>query len=58
MPRSAGEVCVDEAALAEAAIRRFLAAARRPALIEPGEDRFLLREDTYALEWHGNRLLI
>jgi hypothetical protein len=49
---------VDEAALAEAAIRRFLAAARRPALIEPGEDRFLLREDTYALEWHGNRLLI
>lgn len=51
-------MCVDGAALAEAAIRRFLAAARRPALIEPGEDRFLLTQDTYALEWHGNRLLI
>jgi hypothetical protein len=54
----AGAVGVDGAALAEAAIRRFLAAARRPALIEPGEDRFLLTENTYALEWYGNRLLI
>ena len=58
MPKSAGEVCRDGGALAEAAIRRFLAAARRPALIEPGEDRFLLTADTYALEWQGNRLLI
>ena len=49
---------VDGATLAEAAIRRFLAAARQPALIEPGEERFLLAGDTYALEWHGNRLLL
>ncbi len=51
-------MCFDGATLSEAAIRRFLAAARRPALIEPGEERFLLAEDTYTIEWQGNRLLI
>ena len=49
---------MDGAVLAEAAIRRFLGTARRPALIEPGEEPFLLAEDTYTLEWQGNRLLI
>jgi hypothetical protein len=57
MPISTGEVRVDGPALAEAAIRRFLAAARKPALIEPGEERFMLTRDTYALEWQGSRLL-
>jgi hypothetical protein len=58
MSRSAGAVCSEGAALAEAAIRRFLDSARQPALIEPGEDRFLLAEDSYALEWQSGRLLI
>ncbi|HXN45255.1 MAG TPA: hypothetical protein VN893_01355 [Bryobacteraceae bacterium] len=58
MLKNAADLRLDGAASAEAAIRRFLGAARQPALIEPGEDRFLLAEGTYALEWHGSRLLI
>lgn len=45
-------------AQAEAAIRRFLDGARKPALVEAGEEKFLLAEDRFALEWHGSRLLI
>jgi len=58
MSRSATEVCSGGPALAETAIRRFLATARKPALEEPGEERFLLADGSYALEWHGSRLLI
>jgi hypothetical protein len=58
MPTSTAEARLDGPVLAEAAIRRFLAAARKPALVEPGEERFPLSEATYALEWHGGRLLI
>jgi hypothetical protein len=43
---------------AEAAIRRFLAGARKPALIEPGEEHFALAGDRYALERRGSRLTI
>jgi hypothetical protein len=58
MPKNAVDLRLDGAVSAEAAIRRFLGAARQPALIEPGEDPFPLTEDAYALEWHGSRLLI
>src|ERR1017187_9998933 len=58
MLKNAGDLRLDGAVSAETAILRFLGVARQPALIEPGEDRFLLAEGTYALEWHGSRLLI
>jgi hypothetical protein len=40
------------------AIERFLAAARRPALREPGEEPFALAPGGYALERRGSRLVI
>jgi hypothetical protein len=51
-------VRADGAAEAEAAIRKFLANAGRPVLIEPGEDAFPLAEETCSLEWRGNRFVI
>lgn len=58
MAREKAVVRAGGPAEAEAAIRRFLAAARRPALLEPGEEHFALAEDSYALEWRGSRLTI
>jgi hypothetical protein len=58
MPRDKAVVRPGGPAEAEAAIRRFLAAARRPALLEPGEEHFALAADNYALEWRGTRLTI
>ncbi len=43
---------------AHAAILRFLAAARRPAALEPGSEPILLAADTYSLELSGNRLIL
>ncbi len=57
MATTAGEAGTG-AAQAEGAIRRFLAEARRPALVEPGEEPFPLTDQTHALEWRANRLLI
>jgi hypothetical protein len=58
MPTDRAVVRPGGPAEAEAAIRRFLATARRPALLEPGEEHFALAEDSYALEWRGSRLTI
>ncbi len=43
---------------ARAAIERFLAQARRPALLEPGEELLLLTPENYALELRGPRLTL
>lgn len=40
------------------AIERFLATARTPALLEPGEDQFALAEGQYELQRRGGRLVI
>lgn len=41
-----------------AAIERFLASCRRPALLEPGEDLLELADGNYAVERRGARLLL
>ncbi|MGE5648114.1 MAG: hypothetical protein ACM336_20240 [Acidobacteriota bacterium] len=45
-------------AAAESSVRRFLAAARHPVLLEPGEEQFPLADSTYSIEWRGSRLLL
>lgn len=46
------------AAEAEAAVRRFLDAARQPVLLEPGENTFPLSSESCSLEWRGDRFVI
>ncbi|HWQ55547.1 MAG TPA: hypothetical protein VN442_17805 [Bryobacteraceae bacterium] len=41
-----------------AAVERFLASCRRPALLEPGEDLIELADDNWALETRGARLVL
>ena len=48
----------EPAAVAHAAIVRFLAQARRPAVVEPGGEVLLLTADCYCIELEGNRLLL
>lgn len=49
---------LSKVAAAEAAIKRFLATARRPALFEPGEAPLELRPESYLLEYRTGRLVI
>ena len=58
MPTSAGRAGRRGPAEAHAAIERFLNASRQPALLEPGEDHYLLEPDSYSIEWTGERLSI
>jgi hypothetical protein len=53
----AGET-LRHAARAEAAIGRFLRMSRRPALVEPGEERILLGQDNFVVERRQGRLTI
>ncbi len=46
------------AANAAETIERFLKNSAEPALLEPGEEPFALREGSYAVETRGGRLLI
>lgn len=46
------------AAEAEAAIGRFWSASRRPALLEPGEERILLAHDNFVVERRDGRLTV
>jgi hypothetical protein len=47
-----------QAAEAEAAIARFLSTSRRPALLEPGEERILLARDNVVVERRDGRLTV
>jgi hypothetical protein len=58
MENGTAVVRADEAAEAEAAIRKFLDVARQPVLLEPGENSFPLGEATCSLEWRGQRFVI
>ncbi len=58
MAKSAAGVRPGGAAEAESAVRRFLQSARKPVLLEPGENSFPLDEDTYSLEQRGGRFVI
>lgn len=49
---------LQDAAQAEAAIRRFLKSSRRPALLDPGQPPLELHSDNYLLEWRSGRLLL
>src|ERR1035441_4668831 len=41
-----------------AQIETFLKSAREPALLEPGEELFLLHAENYSLEMRGSRLTL
>src|ERR1035438_977792 len=41
-----------------AQIENFLKSAREPALLEPGEELFLLHAENYSLEMRGSRLTL
>lgn len=58
MAKIADDMRAHDPAEAETAIRGFLSTARRPVLLEPGEDQFPLAESSYSLEWRGTRFLI
>ncbi len=49
---------LQDAVRAEAVIRSFLKASRRPAVLDPGQAPLELRHDNYALEWRGGRLML
>jgi hypothetical protein len=53
--RRAADRCGEEA---RAAIEAFLASARQPALLEPGEELLPLGEGSFALELRGTRLTL
>lgn len=42
----------------EQTIRRFLAACRKPLLVEPGEEPILLEEDRYSIESRGDGCIL
>jgi hypothetical protein len=50
MPHSTEEI--------RAAIAAFLKSAKQPALLEPGEELFPIKEDNFALDLHGGRLTL
>ena len=58
MPTSAGRTRGRSPREAHAAIERFLKASRQPALLEPGEDHYVLEPGSYVIEWTGERLSI
>jgi hypothetical protein len=47
-----------DAAEAHAAIERFLNASRRPILLEPGEDHFVLEPGSFSVELADGRLVV
>ncbi|HVX65661.1 MAG TPA: hypothetical protein VHA11_03615, partial [Bryobacteraceae bacterium] len=58
MENGTAAVRPDQAAMAEAAIRKFLDVARQPVLLEPGQNSFPLNETTCSLEWRGQRFVL
>ncbi|MGH9718808.1 MAG: hypothetical protein ACRD8O_01230, partial [Bryobacteraceae bacterium] len=58
MKSSSTEAAVRDAAGIRAAVERFLTSSRRPALLEPGEELFDLRPDSFALSERNSRLTI
>jgi hypothetical protein len=58
MRPAAGDSNADGAEQAHAAIQRFLASARQPVLLEPGDEKIPLTDDSHSIEYQKPRLTL